>query len=313
MLKRIWKLITRTFVIWGDANAARMAAALAFYAMLSLAPMLMIATAIAGYLYDDKLVASEIIKQVELITTPDIAQTVAGLIERATLPKTGLVAGAISICVLVFAASGVFTQLNDTFNDIWQVSFEGIHGFLFTLRIRLLGIGMVLIVGIMLVAALVFESVMTYVNGLVEGYPQLVTWLNLADRSLSFLLMPIIFSLMFWFFPATKIQWRDVWPAGILTACLIAASRYLIGIYLQFSTTSEVYGAMGSLVVLLIWVYMTGLVVFFGASFSHAWAETFGSRRDSGLEPGDPQPGHLTPQADSPPTPLSPKRRSTMP
>ena len=197
MLKRIWKLITRTFVIWGDANAARMAAALAFYAMLSLAPMLMIATAIAGYLYDDKLVASEIIKQVELITTPDIAQTVAGLIERATLPKTGLVAGAISICVLVFAASGVFTQLNDTFNDIWQVSFEGIHGFLFTLRIRLLGIGMVLIVGIMLVAALVFESVMTYVNGLVEGYPQMVTWLNLADRSLSFLLMPIIFSLMF--------------------------------------------------------------------------------------------------------------------
>ena len=113
---------------------------------------------------------------------------------------------------------------------------------------------------------------------MVEGYPQLVTWLSLFDRSLSYLLMPLVFTLMFWFFPATKIHWKDVWPAGILTAALIAGSRYLIGFYLKFSTTSEVYGAMGSLVVILIWVYITGLMVFFGASFSHAWADTFGSR-----------------------------------
>ena len=254
-----------TFSIWGKANSSRMAAALAYYAMLSLAPCLMIAIAIAGYLYDDTVAADEIIKQVESVTTPGIAETVAGLINRASQPRSGIVAGTISVCVLVFAASGVFTQLYDTFNDIWEVSFEGIHGFLFTVRKRLLGVGMVLIVGIFLIAALVLDSVMAYINTLVEGYPRLLSWLSLADRSLSFLLMPLIFSMMFWFFPATKVQWRDVWPAGILTACLIAASRYLIGFYLEFSTTSEVYGAMGSLAVLLIWVYVTGLVVFFGA------------------------------------------------
>lgn len=300
-----------TFTIWGNANASRMAAALAFYTMLSLAPCLMIAIAIAGYLYDVTTAAEEITKQVELLTTPGIAETVAGLIERASKPRSGLVAGTISICVLVFAASGVFTQLYDTFNEIWDVSFAGINGFLFTVRKRLLGIAMVLIAGLLLIAALVLDSSLTYINTMVEGNPQLVTWLSLADRSLSFLLMPLIFSLMFWFFPATKIHWNDVWPAGILTACLIAASRYLIGFYMEFSTTSEVYGAMGSLAVLLIWVYMTGLVVFFGASFSHAWAKTFGSRSKPALGFENVEATDIEPEAKPEPSPLTPQRRGS--
>ena len=281
MFKRIWKLISSTFSIWANANASRMSAALTYYTMLSLAPMLMIAIAIAGYIFDNKLAESEIVEQVSLVTTPEIAKTVGGLIKRASQPSSGIVAGTISLCVLTFAASGVFTQLYDTFNDIWNVSFDQKNSLLFTLEKRLIGVGMVLIVGVMLVAALVLNSLMTYVNQWVEGsYPQAVSWLNLADRGLSFLLMPVVFTLIFWFFPATKIRLKDVWPAGVLTACLVAASRYLIGLYLEFSTTSEVYGAAGSLVVLLIWVYMTGLVVFFGAAFSHAWADNFGSRSD---------------------------------
>ncbi|MGI9497586.1 MAG: YihY/virulence factor BrkB family protein [Mariniblastus sp.] len=278
MLKRIWQLIKMTFSIWGESNASRMAAALSYYTMLSLAPCLMMAIAIAGYIYEDSVVENEIIRQVKLISTPEIAETVKGLIQRASQPRSGIVAGTISVCVLVFAASGVFTQLYDTFNRIWGVSYQGLEGLLFTIRKRLIGVGMVLVVGIMLIGALITDSIMAYISTMVEGYPQLVTWLSLFDRSLSYLLMPLVFTLMFWFFPATKIHWKDVWPAGILTAALIAGSRYLIGFYLKFSTTSEVYGAMGSLVVILIWVYITGLMVFFGASFSHAWADTFGSR-----------------------------------
>lgn len=305
-----------TFTIWGNANASRMAAALAYFAMLSLAPCLMIAIAIAGYIWGDDAVATdEVVKQVESVTSSGIAKTVDGLIQRASIRESGIVAGTISICVLVFAASGVFTQLYDTFNDIWGISFEGINGVLFTLQKRLLGVGMVLLVGVMLLAALVLDSTMTYLNTLVEGYPRLESWLSLADQSLSFLLMPLVFSMMFWFFPATKIHWNDVWPAGILTACLIAASRYLIGFYMEFSTTSEVYGAMGSLAVLLIWIYMTGLVVFFGASFSHAWAETFGSRSDFAFRPKDLSSDEPTnepdPEPKPEPGPLTPERRPT--
>ena len=284
MLKRVWQLITSTFSIWSNANASRMSAALTYYAMLSLAPLLMIAIAIAGYVYDDQLAQAEVLEQVELMTSPAIADQVARLIKNAVAPGSGLVAGSISLCVFVFAASGVVTQIYDTFNDIWNVTPNYTYGILFTIQKRLLGVGMVLLVGVMLTAALGLNSAFAYVNTLVEGQPTLLGWLNLADRSLTFLLMPFIFSLVFWFFPATKIQWRDVWPAGILTAFLIGASRYLVGIYLEFSTTSEVYGVSGSLVVLLIWIYMLGLVVFFGASFSHAWADTFGSRSELAKE-----------------------------
>ena len=304
-----------TFTIWGNANASRMAAALAYFAMLSLAPCLMIAIAIAGYIFGDTTAKDEIIQHVEFMTTPEIAKTIDGFIREAFKPRAGIVAGTISICVLVFAASGVFTQLYDTFNDIWDVSFAGINGILFTIRKRLLGVAMVLLVGVMLIASLALDSTMQYINEWVVGHPLLVFWLNMAERSLTYLLMPLVFSLMFWFFPATKIHWSDVWPAGILTACLVGVSRYLFGIYIAFSTTSEVYGVTASLAVLLIWIYMTGLVLFFGASFSHAWAETFGSRSDFGSRAGkhasdegatEPEP---TPASES--SPLTPERRPT--
>jgi len=257
-----------------------MSAALTFYTMLSLAPLLMIAIAIAGYVYDDQVAQAEVLEQVEMVTSPAIADQVARLIKNAVQPGSGLIAGTISLTILVFAASGVFTQIYETFNDIWNVVPNYKNGILFTIQKRLLGVAMVLLVGVMLTAALILNSAFTYMSTLVEGYPTIDSWLSLADRGLSFLLMPFIFSLVFWFFPATKIQWSDVWPAGILTAILVGASRYLVGIYLKFSTTSQVYGVSGSLVVLLIWIYILGLVVFFGASFSHAWADTFGSRSD---------------------------------
>ncbi len=205
MFKRIWKLISSTFIIWGNANASRMSAALAYFTMLSLAPLLMIAIAIAGYVFDSQAAQAEIIEQVQLVTTAEIANTVKGLIQNAVEPKTGLVAGTISLCVLVFGASGVFTQLSDTFDDIWKVPPEARSGLMYTLEKRLLGIGMVLIAGLSLLVALVLDSAMAYLNQLVEGsYPQAVIWLNLADRSLSFLLMPFIFAVMFRFFPSTE-------------------------------------------------------------------------------------------------------------
>jgi membrane protein len=280
MLYRIWTLTSSTFLIWDKANSSRMSAAMTYYTMLSLAPLLMIAIAIAGYVYDSKQAQAEVIQNVKVATSPAIAKTVAGMIKNATRPSSGILASSISLLVLFYGASGVFSQLYDTFNDIWEVPPETRTGILFSLQKRMIGVGMVLAAGLILIGTLMLGSVIAYLNGLVDSYPRISSWLSLADRSMSFLLMPFLFALIFWFFPATKVQWRDVWPAGVLTACLVAASRYLIDFYLRFSSTSEVYGAAGSLVVLLIWVYMTGLVVFFGASFCYAWAKTFGSLSD---------------------------------
>jgi membrane protein len=252
-----------------------MSAALAYFTMLSLAPLLIMAIAIAGFVFGNKMAEAEIIELAARFTTEEIAGIIANLIKNASRPATGIVAGTISVAVLLFGASGVFSQLHDTFNDIWQVPAEKRSGILFTIRQRLIGILMVLIAGILLLASNVLS---TLLSTIAESYPKAISWLNLADRSVSYLLMPFVISLIYWLIPSTKIEYRDVLPAAMLTAILISVSRYLIQLYLQFSKTSEVYGAAGSLVVLLVWVYMTGLVVFYGAAFCRAWAEIFGSR-----------------------------------
>ena len=188
-----------------------------YYTMLSLAPLLMIAVAVAGYVYDDKLAQDEIVTQVTAVTTPQIAETVADLIKNATRPGSGILASSISLLVLFYAASGVFTQLYDTFNDIWQVPLESRTGIRFTLKKRLIGVVMVLVAGILLIGTMMVGSVFTYLNSIFDGsYPRVTTWLNLIDRSLSLILMPLVFAFIFWFFPATKMKWLDVWPASVI-------------------------------------------------------------------------------------------------
>lgn len=282
MFTKIWQLMVGSIRIWSDARASQMAAALTYYAMLSLAPTLMIAIAIAGYLFDDRLAEAEILSVVEQFTTPEIAKTISGLIRRASGPQSGVFASAISIGVLIIGASGVFSQLYDAFNYIWHVDGKKI-GFWFSVRKRGIGISMVLVIGLMLIGALVLNSTLAYVSQQIEGQPTLLGWLHFADRGLSFLLLPIVFSTLFWFVPSVKLKLWDVIPAGIVTSVLLAGNRYIIQLYLEFSSTSEVYGAAGSLVVLLIWIYMTSMVVFYGASLSHAWAIIYGSRTPENL------------------------------
>ncbi len=263
-----------------------MSAAMTYYTMLSLAPLLTIAISISGLIFEQGMVESEIVNQVALFTTESVAQTVGALIHNATdeqmrRPKTGLIAGGLSLFVLLYGASGVFAQLHDTFNQIWHVPIEDRTGFRFKFKERLIGISMVLIAGILLLLATFLDVAVGEVSNFVrDTYPTTLTFIHLADRSISFLLLPMVLGLLFWLIPSASVKFQDVWVAAMLTACLLAASRYIVDGYLKFSSTSELYGSAGSLVVLLIWVYMTGLVIFYGASFSHAWANTFGSRRN---------------------------------
>lgn len=293
LLKKTWQLILDSFRIWSDARSSQMAAALTYYTMLSLAPTLMIAIAIAGYLFDNQLAETEILALFQRYTTDEIAQTVAGLIDRARHPQSGYLAGAISIGILVMGASGAFTQVYDTLNHIWDVD-GAKKPWLYNIQKRLIGIVMVLLVGILLIAALISNSVLGYLHHLMEGSPIVLHWLNLIDRSLSYLLMPVVFTLLFAWLPATRVRMLDVLPAGVLTALLVAGGRYIIQLYLKLSTTSEVYGVAGSLVVLLIWIYITGMAVFLGAAFGRAWTRLFGSQSE-GVDSVDSETAPLPP------------------
>ena len=274
MLRSTWNLITLTFATFDRCNASRMSAAMTFYAVLSLAPTLLIAVAIAGYFYESAEVQQEIIEQLAQVADEQTVNIVRGLLRNATRPATGIAAGTISLLVSLIGASGVFSQLYDTFNDIWDVPNEERSGWWFMVQKRLIGIAVVIVVGVLLLGTLVLSSAIAYLNTLVQDTVLPVhMWLKFADQGLLYLLMPLVFSATFWFFPATKVKLRDVIPAGVLTAFLVAASRYLVEAYLRFSSTSEVYGAAGSLVVLLIWLYIIGICLFFGASFSYAYAQ----------------------------------------
>ena len=305
MFARFWKLIVDTLATWDRSNASRMSAAMTFYTVLSLAPMLMIAVAIAGYYYDGPQVQQEIVEQVEKLTDQRTGKVFAGLLKNATQPASGLVASTISLAISLLGASGVFSQLYDTFNDIWDVPSEDRSGWWFMVQKRLIGILVVVFVGVLLLATLVLSSIIAYLNSMwTDSYPGLEQWLNLADRGLAYLLMPVVFSIMFWFFPAAPVKWRDVWMAGVLTAILVAGSRYLVAAYLKFSSNSEVYGAAGSVVVLLIWIYIIGLCLFLGASFSHSYAHNFGSNAPANLRrqnqtPATAQTPHHNSQSDS--------------
>ena len=248
-----------------------------FYAVLSLAPTLLIAIAIAGYFYEDAEVQQEIIDQFAQLADEQTVAIVKSLLRNATRPAAGIVAGTISLLISLIGASGIFSQLYDTFNDIWDVPNEDRSGWWFMIQKRLIGIAMVVLVGVLLLATLVLSSILAYLNTLVQDtvpqFPQLQMWLKFVDQGLLYLLMPLVFSATFWFFPATNVKLRDVIPAGLLTALLVAASHYLVEAYLRFSSTSEVYGAAGSLVVLLIWLYIVGMCLFFGASFCYAYSQ----------------------------------------
>lgn len=279
MLRKILKLIQLSFDIWGKAKSSRMAAALTYFTMLSLAPLLTMAIAIAGFLFGDQIAEHEIVERVSQFTTDELAATVASLIKNAAQPSSGLIAGAVSLAILVFGASGVFSQLHDTFNEIWHVPIEARSGWFFLLRTRLIGILLVLVAGVLLVTTIFFSTTLhTFSDWAAEIAPRSVTWMQFIDQGVTFLITPLVLSLFFWLLPATKIKWGDVWLGSIITSLLIFGSRFLIGLYLKMSSASEVYGAAGSLVVLLIWVYFTGMAIFYGASFSHAWAQVFGSR-----------------------------------
>ncbi len=250
-----------------------------YFAMLSLAPLLMMAIAIAGFVFGDQMAEQEIIERVAQVTDAELAETVGSLIKNAARPESGLIAGSISIAILIFAASGVFSQLHHTFNDIWHVPIEEQTGWWFLLRTRFIGILLVLSAGLILIATMLFSSGLeAFGSWLGEYAPRSVGWFHLTDKALAFVVTPLVLSLIYWLLPATNVEWRDVWLAALLTAVFMYGSRYLIGLYLRFSTTEQVYGAAGSLVVLLIWIYINGLVVFYGAAFSHAWSLEFGSR-----------------------------------
>jgi membrane protein len=278
-LKTIGGLFQETFKEWNEDKASRLAAALAYYTIFSLAPLLIIAIAIAGTIFGEEAARGEIVGQIQGLVGKSGAEVIETAIENANKPATGMIASLISIAALLFGATGVFTQLQDALNTIWEVQPKpgrGVMGFIrqnFLSFSMVLGIGFLLLVSLVISAAL--AAVNTYFSNLLPGFDAL--W-QVANFIIAFGVTTFLFAMIFKFLPNAKITWGDVLIGAAITSLLFSLGRFLLGLYLGNGSFGSTYGAAGSLVVILAWVYYAAQILFFGAEFTQVYARKYGSQ-----------------------------------
>jgi membrane protein len=281
--KHSWLLLKETAREWNKDNALRLAAALSYYTIFSLAPLLILATAIAGFFLGDEAIKGELSGQLRGLIGDDGAEAVEGLVAGARKPTTGTIATVTSLLAILFGATGVFTELKAALNQIWNAEpkkSSGIWGFL---KDRLLSFGMVASIGFLLLVSLLINAALAGVTKYFSGFiPIPPTVIHTLYSVISLGLVTVLFALLFKVLPEVKVQWRDVWVGATLTAVLFTVGKFLIGLYLGKSSIASSFGASASLALILVWTYYSSLILFFGAEFTQVYSEHHGSRKNSG-------------------------------
>jgi membrane protein len=279
--KQIWHVLKESFGEWNRDNASRLAAALAYYTIFSIAPLLILVIAIAGLFFDATSVREQLMGQIQALVGTDGADFLRSVLDNANQPgeQSGWVASAISVGLLILGATGVLTQLQTALNVVWNVKAKPELGFWGVLRKRALSFGMLLGIGFVLLVSLMLSAIVagfsSYLNNLAPG-------LDAAGQLLSFLVSfgvtTFVFALIYKFVPDVNISWGDVWFGGIVTALLFSLGKTLIGLYLGNNSFGSTYGAAGSVVILLVWVFYSAQILFFGAELTQVYARRYGSR-----------------------------------
>ena len=263
---------------WSDHNAPRLGAALAFYALLSLAPLLILAVAICGLVFSKSTVEQNLLTQVDQIVGGYSAGLVKSLIENPQYARSGIFASITAVLTLFFGASGVFAELRDSLNLIWDAPsrFAGWSGMVWQ---RLLSFGMVLALGFLLLVSLILSTGLSVIGkffaDMVPANAVIVG--EVSNAALSFLAISILFALIFKFVPDAQICWHDVIVGAVMTAFLFGIGRSLLTLYLRTAGVGSPYGAAGSIVALVVWVYYSAQIFFFGAVLTRVYADKFGS------------------------------------
>ncbi len=253
---------------WKEHNVPRLAAALAYYTLVSLAPLLIIVVAVAGWAFGREAAQGKICAQVAALVGEQGGRAIESIIQNADQPATGVIATLIGVLILLFGAGGVFVELHDSLNLIWRVPTKPGRGIFRVLRERFLSFAMVLGVCFLLLVSLVISAALSALGTFLGEVLPKVMVLQAANFILSFGIITLLFSMMFKYLPDAPVLWKDVWLGAVLTALLFTIGKYLIGLYLGRSSTTSVFGAAGSLVTLLIWVYYSAQIFFFGAEFT---------------------------------------------
>jgi len=277
--KSFWRLLWITLENWQIDNVPRLGAALAYYTVFSLAPLLVIALAITAFVFGREAATQEMKMQLHKLLGDPGAAAVQTILESASAPKTGTWAAAISLFILLFGASGVFFELQNSLDLIWKVDQSTHRGILRTVIARFRSFLMVLCIGFLLLVSLIINAILSGVLSATHEWTEHSAWLSQTGNTfISWLLVTLLFALIFKVLPSTSVAWSDVWLGAAFTAALYTLGKHLIGMYLGRVSIVSPYGAAGSIVIVLLWTYYSAQILFFGAEFTHAYAKMFGSR-----------------------------------
>jgi membrane protein len=276
-IKTIFKLLQESFTEWQEDKASLLAAALAYYTVFSITPLLVIAIAIAGAVFGQDAARGEILQQINGLVGKQGAEAIETALANANQPELGSIASIISVIILLIGASGVFAQLQEALNTVWNVKAKPEKGIWQFIRKRLLSFGMVLAIGFLLLVSLILSAMLSGISNLdinlLPGFDPLWEIVNFA---ISFGFISLLFALIYKYLPDVKIRWKDVWVGAIITALLFTIGKYLIGLYLGQGSLGSTYGAAGSLIVFLAWVFYSAQILLFGAEFTQVYARKYG-------------------------------------
>jgi membrane protein len=282
-LKTAWYLLRETFREWRKDNAMDLGAALAFYTVFSLAPLLIIVIAIAGLVFGPAAARGRIFSQFGDLVGPAAADQIQTMVESAWQPKASIIAGAIGLVTLILGAMGVFGALKTALNIVWQAQPREVRGIWGLLRGQILSLAMILGIAFLLLVSLVVSAGLAGLGawaGSILHVPSAA--LYAVNLLVSLAVTAVLFAMMYRGLPDVSIAWRDVWVGAVVTAVLFSIGKEAIGLYLGRSSIASVYGAAGSLAVLLVWVYYSAAIMLFGAEFTEIFSRRHGSRTARG-------------------------------
>jgi membrane protein len=278
-LNVMWKLLSATYTKWTADHAQGLGAALAFYAIFSLAPLLLIVIAIAGSVFGQEAAQGEIIGQIQGLVGEESAKAIQSMIEEARKPAAGIIATVVALVLLFLGATGVFAQLQEALNIIWRVEAKPEQGMWKILKDRFISLLAVLGTGFLLLISLVISAALSAIGTTLEQFlPVPGFLLQLINFLVSFAIVTLLFAMIYKLLPDRSIQWSDVWIGAIITSLLFTIGKFVIGVYLGKSDVGIAYGAAGSLVVMLMWVYYASQIFLFGAEFTAVYTHARGSK-----------------------------------
>src|SRR5436190_7642316 len=278
-LKTAWSMTRQTFSEWSDDKGGRLGAALSYYTIFSLAPLLLVVISIAGLVFGRAAAEGDLFGQLAGVVGPDAAHLIQSAVSKANQTKGGILGTVIGFVVLIAGATGVVIELQDALDTVWKVKPRPNRGLRGVVRTRLLSVAMILSLGFLLLVSLVVSAALSALSGWLHaafGNIAILGWV--IDAVVALGVISTLIALIYKILPDAQVAWRDVWVGAIATAILFMIGKYLIGLYLGRASVGSAFGAAGSLAVLLVWNYYSAQIVLLGAEFTRVYANRFGAK-----------------------------------